>query len=50
MKVNIQEKEISLINENDYLDNQAVVQACIQFGERSNWVKQQYLKMKFVYY
>jgi hypothetical protein len=39
---------ISLINENDYLDNRAVVQACLQFGERSNWVKQQYLKMKFV--
>lgn len=39
---------ISLIDENDFLENRAIVKACLQFGERSNWVKQQYLKMKFV--
>ncbi len=42
------DSRISLIDENDFLENRAVVKACLQFGERSNWVKQQYLKMKFV--
>ena len=39
---------ISLIDEGDYLDNPAIVKTCLQFRERSNWVKQQYLKMRFV--
>ena len=45
---NCADSRISLINENDYLENQKVIKTCLQFGERSNWVKQQYLKMRFV--
>ena len=39
---------ISLIHEVLLLQNQMVLKTCSSFGERSNWIKQQYLKMKYV--
>jgi len=45
---NTVDPRISLINENVLLGNQKIIDACLQFRERSNWIKQQYLKMRFV--
>lgn len=43
------EQKIQLIDEGAFLQNTEIVKACDSFGERSSWIKQQYLKMRFVY-
>ena len=42
------DSRISIVNEDIFLNNQKVVETFKAFGERKNWVKQQYLKMKYV--
>lgn len=42
------DSRILIVDENSFLSNQRVIETINVFGERKNWVKQQYLKMKFV--
>jgi hypothetical protein len=42
------DSRISIVDEDSFLSNQKVVETFKAFGERNNWVKQQYLKMKYV--
>jgi hypothetical protein len=42
------DSRILIVDEDSFLSNHKVVETFNAFGERKNWVKQQYLKMKYV--
>jgi hypothetical protein len=47
-KQNESNSQILIVDEDSFLSNHKVVETFNAFGERKNWVKQQYLKMKYV--
>lgn len=48
IKIHNLDSRIRIVNEVEYLGNEAINNSIMKFHDRSNWIKQQYLKMKYV--
>ena len=42
------DSRVAILDENQFLTNKRISSTLKSFGDRSNWIKQQYLKMKYV--